>query len=591
VRLAFSFRFKLLTAMMLLVAGVTGSTMVVAQQRVRATYRRLYSEQFQRQIQFLAALREERNRQAQLKALSMATESVRIRAALEEGDVDLLYRTAADELREVVRPGRVAAGQLQVDVYRFLDAQGDIIEPPPGLGGFKTTDSSWHLTHRIENLARVIADPAPQQVGVAVARRDDGDYRLLDLIVTKISDPVDRHLLGLLVVGFQMPGAIDEVLERTGRIKSGILVNGEVFSLTITNSALRSRILKHVSAVAGGDSSVDRDTLIDVDGLAHRLFFQAINPGSVLPTSYVVGLYSLSDATREERELRIRAVAMGGVALLGALAIGFLLSHNLALPIRDLVAGTTEVRQGNFGVRLRVRARDELGQLTESFNEMTDGLAQKERYRSVLNLVADKSVAEELLRGEVKLGGETRDVSVLFCDIRGFTALTQGMESAEVIHLLNEHFTPLARVVTENGGVVDKYVGDLIMAVFGAPKSRGDEALRAARCALQMIEERDRLNAGDETRHRVAMGIGIASGRVVAGCTGSTERLNYTVLGERVNLASRLCAQARAMEIVIDDLTRERLGSRAEVEAMPPLTLKGFTGSVSAFKLRRVASE
>src|SRR5207248_6890977 len=132
--------------------------------------------------------------------------------------------------------------------------------------------------------------------------------------------------------------------------------------------------------------------------------------------------------------------------------------------------------------------------LAASFNEMAIGLAQKERYRTVLNLVADEKVAQQLVSGEITLGGELREVSILFCDIRNFTALTQNMPPEEVIHMLNEHMTALTRVVKEHNGVLDKFVGDLLMAVFGAPVSHRNDALDASRCALDLLRRREELN-------------------------------------------------------------------------------------------------
>ncbi len=185
------------------------------------------------------------------------------------------------------------------------------------------------------------------------------------------------------------------------------------------------------------------------------------------------------------------------------------------------------------------------------------------------------------------LGGELREATVLFCDIRGFTTLTEGMDPAEVIELLNEHMTALTAVVHARHGVVDKFVGDALIALFGVPRSAGDDARNAVVAARQMIAERRRLNA--EGHRRIEIGIGIASGTVVAGCMGSADRLNYTVLGERVNLASRLSGRAAGMEVLIDDQTRRRLAHGVVVEALPPLQLKGFSAPVAAYRLTEAA--
>jgi class 3 adenylate cyclase len=134
--------------------------------------------------------------------------------------------------------------------------------------------------------------------------------------------------------------------------------------------------------------------------------------------------------------------------------------------------------------------------------------------------------------------------------------------------------------------VVDKFVGDLIMAVFGAPKSYGKDVANAAHCAMRMMEERRRLNR--DGRHRIDVGIGLATGQVVAGCMGSADRLNYTVLGDRVNLAARLCGAAARGEVLIDDATAARLAGVVTAEAQPDLLLKGFAAPVRYYRLTGV---
>jgi class 3 adenylate cyclase len=211
-----------------------------------------------------------------------------------------------------------------------------------------------------------------------------------------------------------------------------------------------------------------------------------------------------------------------------------------------------------------------------------------ERYRSILDLVADRNVAKELIEGGVALGGELRLVSVLFCDVRGFTALTERMPPTEVVEILNEHMTALTAVVHAHQGVVDKFVGDALVAFFGAPRSAGDDARHAVEAACDMVAERVRLNVG--SRRPLEIGVGVASGLVVAGCVGSASRLDYTVVGERVNLAARLCAQAGGMEVLIDDETH-RLAGRVDTEPLPPLRLKGFSRAMAAHRVRGLTEE
>ena len=216
---------------------------------------------------------------------------------------------------------------------------------------------------------------------------------------------------------------------------------------------------------------------------------------------------------------------------------------------------------------------------------MVEELKLKALYRDLLGKVSDETVAQALISGglDLELGGEIKEVSVLFCDIRGFTERTEKMHPGDVIEMLNQHMTSMTELVRKHHGVVDKFVGDEIMAVFGGLKSYGNDAANAASCALEMIETRGQQN--ETAEFPLSVGIGLATGEVVAGCMGSVDRLNYTVLGARVNLAARLCSAAGPMEIVIDKETRGRLESGAKTGAISGLELKGFSTSVEAFRL------
>jgi class 3 adenylate cyclase len=284
----------------------------------------------------------------------------------------------------------------------------------------------------------------------------------------------------------------------------------------------------------------------------------------------------------------IDALALGGaVALLLSILLGLALSRGLTRPVRALVAATGRVARGEYETEVAVRSQDEIGTLARAFNDMTRGLRLKERYRSVLDKVVSPEVAEELMKGDVDLGGENREVSVLFADIRGFTALTAGMEPQAVIGLLNECMERLSAAVEKEAGVVDKYVGDELMAVFGAPAHQADHALRAVRAAVRMRRAIGRLNEVRTARGEpsIGLGIGINTGRAVAGNMGSSDRLNYTVLGETVNLASRLCGGARAGEILVTGSTVGGAGPTVHASSLGGRSFKGFSNEVEVFSV------
>lgn len=274
-----------------------------------------------------------------------------------------------------------------------------------------------------------------------------------------------------------------------------------------------------------------------------------------------------------------------GLAALVAAAIsallGTLIAGGLARPVRALVHATGRVARGDYDAEVSVGSADELGALARSFNEMTQGLRLKERYRGVLNKVVSPDVAEELMKGGVELGGENRDVTVLFADIRGFTPLTEGMEPQAVIRLLNECMAVLSSAVDAEGGVVDKYVGDQIMAVFGAPGQQPDHAARALRAAVRMRAGIARMNADRIARGdpAIRIGVGVNTGTAVAGNMGSPERLNYTVLGDAVNLASRLCSAAAPDQVLASRETVRAAGA-VSARSLGERELKGFSSGI-----------
>jgi adenylate cyclase len=360
-------------------------------------------------------------------------------------------------------------------------------------------------------------------------------------------------------------------------LRTGIVIAGRVVSSGWAPDDARE--------VAGfGEQGHLRVQPVMLDGQPHVVFNRPIGDGwpGIFPSAAEVSAFSLAEHERQRRQLRERVLVVGVMAVGAAVLAALVLASGLAKPVRELVTVTNAIGRGDFSARATPRG-GELGALASAFNTMAGDLALKERYRSMLDLVSDPHIAEDLIAGGLELGGEEREVSVVFCDIRGFTRLSEGMAPREVIEMLNEHFTPLTRVVHEHGGVVLHFVGDLIIALFGAPWRCAAAERSAAACALGLVRERERLN-GTGARH-IEVGVGVATGRMVAGRMGSKDRLNYSVFGARMNLASRLCGQAGPMQIVIDAPTLAGCGAAAQARALGALKLKGFSEEIEAFQL------
>jgi class 3 adenylate cyclase len=565
-----TFRGRVLLAMVLVVAAVTAAALLATERSVAASYRAMFRGRLDAEAEHLAALQAARLAASQARAQDVAR-SVRLVAAIEEGDRDLLYAIALDELREVLGPGAGRADAGTARFFRFLDARGHVLRPTDPRAGFVDGEGAA-LDGRLESAGRALVTDAV--VASAVGWLAVGPA-LHQVVFTPVVDRATERPLGGLVLGF----AVDPPVAPVGGIRSGLVVEGRLHASAIPASAADAV----ATAVAATDADDGPDVRLMVDGAPYQVVARRLPAPPGLPPTYLVGLHPLADALAAQRRLRWTTLGLGFGAFLLALPLSALAARGLAEPVDRLVAGAAAVRHGDLSVRLPVRGGDELARLATAFNEMTEGLAQKERYRSVLELVADREVAAQLVRGEIALGGELRHATVLFADIVAFTALTERMAPETVIELVNRHMTALTAVVHAHGGIVDKFIGDGLMAIFGAPRACVDDAARAVAAARAMLRERELLNAGP-TRD-LHLHVGIASGPMVAGCVGSMDRLSYTVLGARVNLAARLCGVAPSGAILLDDDTRRAIPPDVPLEALPPLTLAGFSAPVAAWRV------
>ena len=268
------------------------------------------------------------------------------------------------------------------------------------------------------------------------------------------------------------------------------------------------------------------------------------------------------------------------VATTISLELTVLFSKSILRPIADLRRATKVVAEGRYDVSVPVTTGDELGELAASFNQMVEGLAERERLREAFGTYLDKSVAEYILSEGFSEEGVELEVSVLFCDVRDFTGFARQAEAKEVVARLNELFEIVVPIVTRHGGHVDKFVGDGLLAVFGAPESYSDHADRAVRAACE-IATRVNSDEGPELR----IGVGVNTGRVIAGSIGGAGRLNFSVIGDPVNVAARVEAATRKLDenVLITEATRRELGSSIEAEPRGEHALKGIADSMALY--------
>jgi adenylate cyclase len=334
-------------------------------------------------------------------------------------------------------------------------------------------------------------------------------------------------------------------------------------------------------------SSPNRQTLYtDEDG---RQYFGAYTKLSlegmavITNVEYDVVFEGIAATTR--RNIFLTA----GVLFLSILFIWFF-SKTISNPLKRLSGAAEKIRDGQFEVDIQATSRDEVGLLTESFVEMSRGLAERERLKDTFGRFINKEIAEQAMKGELKLGGETKKVSIFFSDIRDFTAISEKLAPHDVVEFLNQYLSRMVDCINKTSGVVDKFIGDAIMGVWGTPVSAGSpakDALNCVRAALLMRQSLREYNEtrGDTPRPVIRIGCGINTGDVVAGQIGSSQRMEYTVIGDAVNLASRTESLNKPLhtDILITENTWELIKNYIIAEEMPPVSVKGKEKPIRLF--------
>ena len=213
----------------------------------------------------------------------------------------------------------------------------------------------------------------------------------------------------------------------------------------------------------------------------------------------------------------------------------------------------------------------------------------RDQQRELIRKFATEEVADQLLAQGFELGGKFVEATAMFSDIRGFTTIAESQSPADTIELLNTYYTLMFEAISNHGGIVNQMVGDGLMAIFGAPVEQPDHCEQAVRAALEMIEMIELFNYDQEAqgKAKVRIGVGVASGQVIAGFTGTSRRATYTCVGDTVNLAARLESHTKVVgqPILIDESTRQELPSDIRIEDQGSVQLKGKTRSVNIYSV------
>jgi adenylate cyclase len=296
--------------------------------------------------------------------------------------------------------------------------------------------------------------------------------------------------------------------------------------------------------------------------------------GTGLPIAGLVsiGIEALAgDHTATRHQLAVAMVVLGGVGIAVGLLAVTVAARATADPVDSVRRALAEVQAGDLDVRVPVYDGTQIGQLQLGFNEMVAGLAERDRIREAFGTYVDPDVARHILDEGTDAAGEELEVTLMFLDIRDFTGFAEGHAATEVVAALNELFEQVVPIIHAHGGRVDKFVGDGLLAVFGAPRRQPDHAREALKAALEIA-------AQISSSQQLTLGIGLNSGTVVAGNVGGAGRLEFSVIGDAVNIAARVEAATRETgdAILLTERTRELLnGSGPELVERVGVELKG----------------
>jgi class 3 adenylate cyclase len=334
---------------------------------------------------------------------------------------------------------------------------------------------------------------------------------------------------------------------------------------------------------AGLEKTFERERS-DVVEYIHPLFsrLESSTNGKVYLGSTILG-FSKKEILQPIHSTSTTIISATVSVIILSVIIIFFIAHRMTGQIDALSEGVKKVGRGNLNVQIPVMSSDELGALAKEFNSMIVHLREKLQMQKFVSKLTVQMIRKRSSSAELPPVGERRRVTLLFSDVRNFSTLTETLSPEEIVRLINVYLDLQARIIEEHGGIVDKFMGDQIMAIF-LGETMADDAIHAAVAIQRSIRE---LNKRRKREGEVVLtlGCGINTGSAVIGNMGSKNRLDYTVIGDVVNLASRLCAIARPGQIIAPIDTMTSLNEEYPTIRLNPVTVKGRTQAVDIFEV------
>lgn len=486
-----------------------------------------------------------------------------------KANVDLAKEFINEEIHQTVLFNAIEFKQLVIcDIIFITNAKGGLIV---------RTDKPVDFGEDYSNLIFIksaLEGNDPENVSVYVEGNDI--YQVVSVPILLSND-----VLGTLTLGFRIKkeDAI-QLKEDTKSEVSFFLKNQLIVTTLDEESAVDLTKAKFVfkdeiQAVISGNIKIN-SLEYELKDERYLIVFSFLEKEKNTSEAMYAIAISLDAALIPLRDMQSFILVIGLIAVIVAFIISFFIAKGVTSPVQKLVEGAHRIGSGDYNFSINIKTTDEIGTLAKAFNEMTSGLRERfemEKFvsSSTLNMIR---LSE---KEGVKLGGERKNVTVFFSDIRGFTSFSEKVDPEEVIGMLNMYLSKQAKLVLQFGGVIDKYVGDELVAVFEGENMVDNSVL----CAIEIQKEMEILNK--ELKNNIKIGIGINTGMVVMGNMGSEERMDYTVLGSNVNLGARLCSIADAGKVILSESSYRLLKIKVKVNPLEPILVKGISKSVQVY--------
>ncbi len=414
----------------------------------------------------------------------------------------------------------------------------------------------------------------------------NGDYYQMVVVPLLAPDPVAWFCIGFLIDDLLVEKFQSLVLSDV----SLLLVNSENkwsrIASTLSPDLLDSLLRTFLTA----DWDTRKSTSFNMSGSEYVTLITALQENDD-SSIYAVLQRSMQEVLQPYQRLRKTLILFFSGVIVIAIVAAFMISRTVTRPVHVLVNGVREINRGNYDCRVSIPQRDEIGELASAYNNMVIGLEEKERVKSLLGKVVSTEIAHELLNKKVELGGEEREVTIMFSDIRDFSTISEHRTPQEVLTLLNRYLSKMSSIIESYGGVIDKYMGDAIMALFGAPLQHSNDTDRAFNTAIDMCLAMDELNQDLEKDGfpQIDFGVGINTAVVVAGNMGSQNRLNYTVIGDGVNIASRLEGLTKEKKydtrIIVSETSLKKTKDNFKTRSLGHVLVKGKDETLAVYAL------